>query len=142
MKIPELSKVESVLLIVAVGAGLYVAYRAYSAGSTIKDAISTNLGKAADSVTSLWDSAVVAANKARTSVVGADVPSADDQSDAESARLARQNSQAQYNGMPSIYDDQYNIKPEYDPTQPTVMGLNNETSQPAMAFSPEPFTFA
>lgn len=142
MKVPELGKVESVLLIAAVGAGLYVAWKMYSAGSTIKGAVGATMEKVADTARTTWDNVALAAEKARTATMGADAPSPDDQGDAESARLQRQNAQLQYNGMPDLYDPNGNVNPAFDPTQPTIMGLNNEVSQPAMEYSPDPFTYA
>ncbi len=142
MNVPALSKVESVLLIGGVAIAAYLVYRLYSAGSSITTTVGATVDKIGDSISDTWHAAELAAAKARTTIVGAGPASPDDQSDAESARLARQNAEAQWNGMPSIYDEQWNIKPEYDPTQPTVMGLNNESTQPALDYSPEPFTYA
>lgn len=142
MKVPALSKVESLLLISGVVVVGYLAYRAYSAGSSITSAVSTGLGDAADQVSGLWHSLQLAAAKTRTTVAGAAPSNPDDQADAESARLQRQNAALQQDSMPDLYDPNGNVAPEFDPTRPTIMGLNNEVSQPALAYSPEPFTYS
>ena len=144
MKVPSLSKVESVALIGGIAIAAYLTWRLYSAGSSIKDSVATTMGNAADAAKSTWDKLRDAANSVGYSGLGQRdpgvTPQPDDQSSAETARLQRLNQEAQYNGMPDIYDPDGNVKPEFDPTQPTVMGLNNEVSQPAPDYSPEPFT--
>ena len=127
--IPSEDHVKSVLIIGGVAAAVYVVWKMYNAGSSIKDTVSKTLSDASDKATALYHSADLAATRigarGRAALAGGAVPgTGDDQSAAESARLGSAEAAATVN-EPTVDVPSYDAMGNYQgmTTEPAALGM-------------------
>ena len=127
--IPSEDHVKSVLIIGGVAAAVYVVWKMYNAGSSIRDTVSKTLSDVGDKATALYHSADLAVTSAgargRAVLAGGAVPgTGQDQSSAESARLGRAEGDVAAN-VPQIDVPSYDAMGNYQgmTTEPAVLGM-------------------